>query len=209
MTIRWSSVVLLLALVGPHPIPFEENGKWGYRDAQGRMVVQPRFAVAQDFLPSGIAAVVDDTGWAYIDAKGHTLLRPFVFDNGPDDFREGLARFTSGGKIGFFNRSGKIVIKARFAFARPFSEGLAAVCEGCREEVVGEHRQLRGGKWGFIDRKGNIAIPLRFDDAEDFTKGKARAHVDGKWQTIDTKGVIAAGARTSHAKPAASGGAPK
>jgi hypothetical protein len=61
---------------------FEENDRWGYKNASGQVVIKPHFAMADDFLPEGIGAVLDDHGWAYIDKKGHVVIRPFVFDNG-------------------------------------------------------------------------------------------------------------------------------
>jgi len=168
-------------------IPFEADGKWGYKDAQGKVAIEPRFVLAQDFSPHGIAPVVDDTGWAYIDAKGKVVIRPFVVDNGPDYFGEGMARFTDGGKFGFFDQSGKVVIKPQFDFALPFSEGRAAVCAGCKEEAAGEYWAVKGGRWGFINKRGKLVIPLRFEQAENFQDGRARVKLAGKWQDIDKK----------------------
>ena len=170
--------------------PFEAQGKWGYRDAQGKVVIAARYEVAQEFLPEGIAAVVDEKGWAYIDLRGRVLIRPFVFDNGPDYFREGLARFVSGGQFGFFDRQAKVVIAARFDFALPFSEGRAAVCSGCREVPQGEHQAVRGGKWGFINRQGELVIPAKFEAAESFEKGRARVELGGQWRHIDAQGAL-------------------
>lgn len=173
---------------GPaHLTSFEENGKWGYRDDRGFVVIQPQFEMAQEFS-KGIAAVVDSEGWAYINTRGKVLLRPLVVDNGPDDFSEGLARFRQEGKIGFFDVSGRPVIIPTFDFARPFSEGLAAFCEACKEIPEDEHRVIKGGKWGFIDRKGDATIPAKFDEAESFREGRARVKVDGQWGYIDKKG---------------------
>src|SRR5512142_1792512 len=134
-------------------IPFEKDGKWGYRSSGGEVIIPPRYEMARAFS-GGIAAVVDDQGWAYIDHAGRVVLRPVVVDNGPDYFREGLARFRDNAKVGFFDRSGKVVIQPRYAYAMPFSEGRAAVCEGCAEIEEGEHRAVRGGKWGFINPGG-------------------------------------------------------
>ena len=175
------------------PRPFEAQGKWGYQDGQGKTVIPPRYEVAQPFLPEGIAAVVDASGWAYIDAQGRVVIRPFVFDNGPDYFRQGLARFVAGGKFGFFDRRGRVVIAARFDFALPFSEGLAAVCLGCREVAEGEHKAMRGGQWGFVNRQGELVIAARFQEAESFEKGRARVKVGGQWGYINPRGAPLAG----------------
>jgi len=114
-------------------IPFEQEGKWGFMDGQGRAIIKPRFNTVRDFFPTGLAAVMDESGqWVYIDTQGNPVIKPFNLVNGPDYYSEGLARYTKDNKFGFFDRSGKIIIKARFDFAQSFSEGRAAICEGCR-----------------------------------------------------------------------------
>ena len=98
-------------VVSAHAAPvlsaFEDpaSGLWGYRDARGAVVIEPRFLVAQDFSAHGIAAVADAVGWKIIDQRGAVLIpQPYLVDNGPDPFQEGLARFVEGGRIGFFDR---------------------------------------------------------------------------------------------------------
>jgi hypothetical protein len=182
------AALCILAVLLARPIPFEQSGLWGYRTPAGKPVIEPRFEVALPFSPEGIAAVVDREGWAYIDRTGAILIRPYVFDNGPDYFQEGLARFTAAGKIGFFDKRGRVAIPARFAFALPFSEGRAAVCEDCREVSPAEHRAVEGGRWGFIDRAGALVIPIQFDEGQSFAHGKARVRTAGQWKFIDRSG---------------------
>lgn len=165
------------------PVPFEKDGKWGYKNARG-IVIPPRFDVANPFSPQGIAAVADERGWAYVDGQGALVIRPFVVDNGPDYFSEDLARFTSAGKFGFFNRRGRVVIRPKFDYAAPFSEGLASVCVGCKEVRQGEHSVRRGGRWGFIDRSGKLVIPARYEEAGQFVNGRAKVKLNGQWQSI-------------------------
>jgi hypothetical protein len=201
MTRGWMWAVVLLVFSGflaqanarqTGLVPFEENGLWGYTDAAGKAVIRPQFQVAEEFSPQGLAAVVDDDGWAYINTQGKVVIRPFVVDNGPDYFSEGLARFTRNRKFGFFDEWGKVVIPPKFDFASPFSEGLAAFCEGCKEEPVGEHRVVKDGKWGFINRQGEIVIAPKFDEVEIYDGGRARAKWDGQWHSIDKKGRVVA-----------------
>jgi len=182
--------VLFMTVFLAFPAPFKHGEKWGYRDSDGRTVIAPQFEVALEFSAEGIAGVVDSQGWAYIDPTGRVLVRPVVVDNGPDYFSEGLARFRAGGKVGFFNGKGKVVIQAKYAFARPFAEGLAAVCDSCKEIREGEHTVVAGGKWGFIDTRGSLVIPLQFEDATSFENGKARVKEAGYWKYVDKKGVV-------------------
>jgi hypothetical protein len=171
-------------------VPFEQAGVWGYKNASGRVLIKPHFTMAKAFSPEGIAAVVDEAGWAYINEKGETIIRPFVIDNGPDYFKDGLARCISDNKFGFFDRMGKIVIGAQFDFALPFHEGLAAVCTGCKEEPEGEYHFVKGGTWGYINKQGKMVIPARFEKAGNFETGKAAVTVKGKKVFVDKKGNI-------------------
>ncbi|MGV8073024.1 MAG: WG repeat-containing protein [Syntrophobacteraceae bacterium] len=170
--------------------PFEDRKTrlWGYRTSSGAVIIKPQFLVAEDFSSQGMAAVADASGWKFIDEKGKVVIRPFVFDNGPDPFLEGLARFKNRGKFGFFDERGHVIIPARFDFATPFSDGLAAFCRDCREQTEGEHSSYEGGKWGFIDKKGHTAITPVFDRAESFEQGRAKVMLNGRWITIDKAG---------------------
>ena len=125
-----------------------EDGRVGYRDAAGDAVIAPRFAFAYEFSAEGIAAVVDDDGFAFIDINGDVLARAFAFDNGPDYFQEGRARIVDGEKVGFIATDGSIVVAPQFEHASAFCEGLAVVCQGCRIVPDGEHSRVEGGTWG-------------------------------------------------------------
>lgn len=137
-------------------ISFEKNEMWGYKDLAGKVVLPAKYIMANDFSPKGIAAVLDETGWAIINTRGQVLLRPFIFDNGPDYFSEGLARFVGKEKIGFFNENGQVVIAAQFDFAEPFKDGVARICFGCKKSMAGEHYTVVGGEWSVIDKKGTF-----------------------------------------------------
>jgi hypothetical protein len=183
----YAMVVYALAVL----LPFEKDGRWGYRDQGGHVVISPRYEMAREFSSGGIAAVVDEKGWAYIDKAGQVLVRPLAVDNGPDYFREGVARFSRDGKVGFFDRRGKVVIQPGYTHAMPFFEQRAAVCEGCAETEDGEHRSVVGGKWGFIDRSGQLVIPLQFAAAGNFENGRARVRTGGNWHYIGRDGKVA------------------
>jgi hypothetical protein len=53
------------------------------------------------------------------------IIRPEFYDI--CDFKEGLAGVQVGGKWGYINKEGNMVIKPQFDSAVPFSEGLAVV----------------------------------------------------------------------------------
>jgi len=169
---------------------FEDGELVGFKDAQGKVVLSPRFQVAQEFTPGGMACGADKDGWVCIDGNGTPLLRPFLYDNGPDEFSEGLARFVEAEKIGFFDESGSKKIPARFSFVLPFADDRAAFCDGCtrRCEEGGEHCSMTGGQWGLIDRTGAEIVAASLDEIGAFEGGKARAKRAGAEITIDRDG---------------------
>lgn len=143
--------------------PFEDEaaGMWGYVDADtGRVVIPTAFLFADEFSDAGVAFAVAREGWVCINGQGEPLLRPFIFDNGPDYFQENLARFVQDGKMGYFNRACEVVIPAAYDFGLPFENGRAAVCMECYKEYAGEHYTVVGGRWGCIDREGKLVKPL-------------------------------------------------
>lgn len=171
------------------PQRFESKGKWGFIDGEGNVIIEPKYRLAAGFTSDGIAPVLDDKGWLYIDTNGRELVRPVVSDNGPDYFIEGLARFTSGRKMGYFDTKGKIAIAAQFDFGLPFSEGRAAVCEKCKPRSEGTAMVAKGGRWGFVDRVGTVVIPLQFEEVESFKNGVARVRTNEGWGLIDPQGT--------------------
>ena len=139
---------------------FEEADLLGYQSQSGKTIIAPRFTMAEPFSQHGTAFVVKDGTWVLIQFQGKVLLQPFIFDNGPDPFQQGVARFVEHGKVGFFNRAGEKTIAAQFDFAWPFTEEGAVICQGCRKVQQGEHWQVMGGKHGQIDQQGNLTKPL-------------------------------------------------
>ncbi len=79
---------------------------------------------------------------------------------------------------GFIDKRGQVVIPPKFADAKDFHEGLAAV------------QDESNGGWGYIDKSGQAVIPPQFMDAGLFSEGLAavRTATDGKWGYIDKSG---------------------
>ncbi|WP_253820696.1 WG repeat-containing protein [Alcaligenes faecalis] len=126
----------------------------------GRRIVSTLSALMLALLPvfvpvaQGQSLIQDEQGWVYVNEKGKAVLRPFIYDNGPDYFEEGLARFVAKGKMGFHDQSLKIWIPARYDFAFPFVDGKAKVGMDCKLIPHGEHRSVHCQHWE------NISNPL-------------------------------------------------
>lgn len=137
--------------------PVSENGKWGYADPSGRVVIDARFDAALPFA-GGLARVgVVDQALPAIDG------RPNI-------------------RWGYIDERGRVLVELRYAVLRDFSEGLAAAAVLDAEKPErpwrgrGDRRNL---KWGFVDTSGREVIPMQFLAAGDFAEGLAAVNPGG------------------------------
>lgn len=137
--------------------PVYENGRWGYADRSGKVVIPARFDAARPFA-RGVAQVgLVDEELPEIDASPNI-------------------------KWGLIDERGRVLVELRYAFLRDFSEGLAAaaVLDAERPEVSsigsGGRRNLR---WGYVDVSGREVIPMQFLSAADFAEGLAAVNPGG------------------------------
>ena len=180
------------------------DGKWGYIDRKGEMVIGPAFDLAWRFS-EGLAPIFSDGIWGFIDKSGRYRIRPAF--GWAMSFTEGLAAVNIGGlgvgKWGYIDGEGSVVIEPRFDVAWPFSEGAAQVeidgktlyidragntLKDDRRFSDGVSPFLSKGKWGYIDRDGKITIEPRFDAAFPFKDGIAVVVLGGGWGFINRSG---------------------
>lgn len=130
---------------------------------EGELVVLEEGLAYQQIgrFSEGLAPVLQDGRWGYIDTNG-TLLLPAIYESEQaHPFSEGLAYVDS---IGFIDWSGEVVLTGDFASALSFSEGLAAVCY-----TGADGRAL----WGYVDRTGAPATEAQYVKAGRFCGGMA------------------------------------
>lgn len=148
-----------------------QNGKVGYIDNQGRIVVPPKLDewVRGEFHNGLLLTGVADG--PYIDPTGKNALDTGFYRNW--DFSEGLAvamRKYTDKKFGYIDSRGNFAIPPQFNaslgdYVWPFSGGFAKI------EVK--------GSYGFIDDTGKFAIPPTLLNADVFSGGMVRVVLDG------------------------------
>jgi hypothetical protein len=145
------------------PAPaFTSHGSCGTYDAKHLPLFDKTTLAGVRRDRRGLASVlVSGDGWYYIAANGVTA-KVLTWDNGPDDFAEGLTRFERNGKIGFLNPSLQVRIKPLYDFAWPFDGGKALVCSGCHpgQGDADGHKPVIGGLWGYINKQGKQVVPI-------------------------------------------------
>jgi hypothetical protein len=75
-----------------HLYPIKENGKWGYMDETGKVVVPPAYDYAWDYN-DGMGRVKQKGKYGFLNEKGELVIKPeFGY---ADDFKEGFARINT------------------------------------------------------------------------------------------------------------------
>ena len=120
--------------------PFEgTNGQYGYKDAAGKVVIEPKYTFGYPFA-EGLAVVSVDSGYGFIDETGKLAI-PAKYQLAYG-FSEGLAAVRYNDKWGFIDQSGNEVIPFIYYLAVKFEKGRAFVFP------------KRKGKGFFINKKG-------------------------------------------------------
>jgi hypothetical protein len=159
---------------------FEKQGRSGFINAQGEIVITPRFDVgwfAEEDFVEGLSPARRGDLWGFIDTDGHWAVEPKFWSVQP--FSEELAAVTlrSGFSRAYIDKYGKILIDG-LAEAGLFSEGLAAV-------------RIRGNpRVGYIDRTGAVVIPHQFAKGGEFHSGLAAVVFDGQCYIRSQDGLI-------------------
>jgi hypothetical protein len=204
------------------------RGQWGFVDPSGAQIIPAEYAKATSFAegragvgrpghrtPSGTQVFA----CGYIDAAGRAVGRPQF--NYAGEIREGRGRVNVGGawgwdtvvggRWGFADTDGRVVIPAEYDRAEDFAEERAAVRRDklwgfidrdgktvaeCRFSKV---MPFAGGravvttpesKQGVLDREGRLVVPARFDRVYPFREGVARVVLDLKVGYVDREGKV-------------------
>ena len=147
------------------------DGRWGFVDPAGAVVVPPRFDHADDFH-DGRASVRAGDAWTWIDRAGALLGEP-RFDRA-FDFRGGVGLYQRGAFYGFVAASGEVIADG-FEDAGALIEGRAAICQRAR--------------WGFLDGTGAVVVRPRYTRVLAFSEGLAAVRAAGAWGFIDAAGA--------------------
>ncbi len=163
-----------------YPVLFEQDGKYGYKDKGGKVLINPIFDIAYEFS-EGLAAVgikdeQGNTKCGYINLKGdyvisskYDVTMPYVY---------GLAPVILGENAVFIDNKGNEKIASDFGGVGMFKSGLAPVMD------------KDSGKWGYINIQGKLILPYNYDECRAFSDGLATVKINDKWGYIDRTGKL-------------------
>lgn len=129
------------------------DGRFGYVDEAGRMIVQSSYSWAGDFCEgrAAVAAVLGGgTYMGLIDREGRVVV-PVEYDDLSWDGSR-FAYVDRGGRHGCLDRLGGVVIPLEYDWVGEFDHGFAVVC--------------KEGGYGYVDAAGGLVVPgLVYRDA--------------------------------------------
>lgn len=162
----------------------------GYKSKSGKIVIKAKYESAPDTLFTMAIVLNNNSEFIGINKNDSILLKPFIYDNGPDYIEGGVFRFVENNKIGFANANGQKIIKAKYDFATSFNEGLAEYKLGGKKEYYngGEHWKWVGSyENGFINKAGKEftkVTELKNNTREAWTKDEQHYLLDNNGKTI-------------------------
>ena len=208
-------VLLLLIWTFVHrgstaPVPYQENGRWGYANASGEPVIKAQFASAAPF-EGGQAVVETDGAFGLVDEAGKQVVAPAYDAINP--YRGGYARVRVGEAYTFLQEGGQ-EFDHYFFNALDFAEGHAAVLDHrgwfyLSGPEVPEKPVIFREAYSFVDGLARVRLPdgytfitpdyladpasgtkpfSRYELAADFIDGKARVTQNGRRFLIDKDG---------------------
>lgn len=187
-------------------IPYRVNGKYGFTDTHGRLVIPARFDFAGSFHEDLARVAVDDPQaasgeggvhrrYGYIDTTGKEVI-PMKY-SGASNFLGGVAQVVplQGGNTLMIDKMGQMPTVGPNSLGWKFAvnDGSKGWSTWTQEDMVMSAVQQAGNgpwKYGFWNMQGKIVVPAKYDYATFYTNGKASLR-DGKdWLVADKSGNL-------------------
>lgn len=150
-----------LLMVEEKLFPVLKNGKFGFMNRQGELIVKAEYDYVSIFS-SGLAAVFKNGKFGFID-KNNNVIIDFLFDE-VQDFEQGRAVVEIDENFGWINTTGSYVIPAVYEDIGTYSDGI----------IYG----FKDDKYQYFNRDGKPLFDRKFDEAYSFTDGLAKVFFD-------------------------------
>ena len=152
----------------------EQNGKWGYIDNNGVLIINAVYDSVRPFTEDSIALVKNDKKYKYIGYSGKVILE---VDSALTDFHYGRAIAFKDGRKALINKSGQKVydINADKVYGFNIEDALATL--------------VKNGNAFKIDTNGKTLLQTKYDYIGAFIGGVAPVSKGDKWGFIDTTGT--------------------
>jgi hypothetical protein len=162
--------------------PFASGGKIGYKDANGRIVLEPQFDYAEEFKP-GIP-------WTVVGEGSFELLN-YNMDSREVNFY---------GKFGLISAKGEIIFEPLFSII--FEPGHETAVVGNGNGYIhfaafpDERNYVFDGEMGVVGIRGDTIVPVQYISLESLTAGE-----DVYWYVMDEDSAFLYNRESGHYVP--------
>ncbi|OEF97462.1 WG repeat-containing protein [Desulfuribacillus alkaliarsenatis] len=165
------------------------NYLYGYLDRQGSEVIPMKYRSGTDFNEGRAVVQVDDKRSALIGLNGE-VYQTYPYSS-VGSYSDGLLKFQEqpGGKFGYINAEGEVIIKPKYTWAQDFADGKAIVT----------NQENYKNRTGLIDKQGKYIVEPRYNSILDlkeerYAVGKAideeQPFIGSLYALADTEGNI-------------------
>ena len=158
---------------------YADNGKWGYIDTKGKIVIQPQFEGAFNF-DEKLAPVIKSGKIGFIDKTGKFVIQP-VYESATE-FENGLASVWKNCKYSHITSNGEIKTDVTQNKNYVFSDGVSPA------KAISPKDGMY--YWGYIKTDGSWLVKPELDYASPLTNGKGYVWKDNRLGDITKDGKI-------------------
>lgn len=152
-------------------LPVSINGKYGYMNRLGDVVIPPNYQFAGHFV-NGLAIVGNDDKYGAINKSGQLII-PFSYSS-ISDFIQGRSIVEENEKLGIIDRNNRVILPFEYQDLGDLSSELIYFSKGLR--------------YGYADISGVTKIAENFDEAYSFSNGRAMVEIGDYQAMIDLNG---------------------
>src|SRR5208283_3536025 len=117
-------IIIKTQLEKPILFPVQKNGKWGFINRAGKIIIIPQYTNAGVFS-EGLAAVSIHGKYGYINQQGRFAIKPQFTKAGK--FSNGLAFVKFNRKEGFIDQEGLFVTQTNYNKHIQYSDGTSGI----------------------------------------------------------------------------------
>jgi len=193
----------------------EKNGKFGYIDTTGKVVIPIKYLAASDFY-SGEASVETVSDYLYINKLGETVESDYGYDNGETSEDSDYYVISTGyyGDSGVANRkTDKIVLKAEYSSVTDYGNGIFELMDdnynygffnantGTIVTPAYEYITIYSDSgtvlvesedslYGMLDFNGKVIVEPKYDYITEVVDGLYEVQKDYSYGIIDSEGQV-------------------
>lgn len=155
-----------------------DDGKWGYVDSLGNVVVECKYKSAKTFFRKNAMVTNEDDLYGFVNEQGKEIVPCKYLDARNFSIALYAAVKDQNGKWGYVNKDGVQTVNCEYADCLDFSNDESAAVENDE------------GKWGYIKNNGKFIIDCQYAKASKFSGNNMAAvqKENGKWIYINRSG---------------------